>query len=123
MDSPVTLTVTQQPLADVLSNLLDPIQLGWYVVEPGHIVVTGRAKAKNRVEPRVYRIGRLLAAGQSGPKLIERITSSIEAETWTTTGGAGSAAHLPGLLVVVNNHRVQTQVEQMLEMLMNLPDR
>ena len=76
-------------------------------------MLTTRAHAAGRMEPRVYRTTELLAAGQTEKGLTARI-AAIEPDSWAALGGPGQMRFLPGVLIVSHNRRTQEQVSQLL---------
>jgi beta-lactamase regulating signal transducer with metallopeptidase domain len=113
LNSPVSLKAENEPLASLLDKLLVPLKLDWYVVDPDVLVVTTRADAAGRLEPRVYRTAEILAAGQTEKGLMGRI-ASIEPDSWAALGGPGQMRSLPGVLIVAHNRRVHEQITRLL---------
>jgi len=110
----LTLKVDAEPLKNLFDRTLEPYGLDWYLREPGLIVVTSRAEAAARMEPRVYPVRKLLASGETEPGLVKRLIASVEPDSWMASGRRGALHPLPGLLIVVQNRRVHEQISRFL---------
>ncbi|MBI3862056.1 MAG: hypothetical protein HY290_09185 [Planctomycetia bacterium] len=113
LDLPVTMKEDKKSLVDFLDELLLPLNLDWYMVDPDVIAVTTRAAAAKHLEPRVYRTAELLAASQTEKGLVARI-AAIDPESWAARGGPGQMRPLPGVLIVFHNRRVHDQIAKIM---------
>jgi hypothetical protein len=111
---PCTFNAKDVPLRNLLGQILEPHKLDWYLPEPNLLVVTSRTAAAAQVESRVYRIGPILAAGQTREGLVKQLITTIEPNDWSTTGGPGTIQPLQDLLIVVHNRRVHEQISRFL---------
>ncbi len=118
LDKPLTLTVAKEPFSKLLDTVLMPLNLDWFVIEPGLIGVTAQPEEGPRMEPRVYGIDELRDAGHSVEGLTALITA-LDPGSWVATGGRGSMRPLaPGLLVVVQTRSVHDQIDKLFDRIM-----
>jgi hypothetical protein len=118
VDKPVTLKAADEPLSKLLDTVLMPLNLDWFVIEPGLIGVTAQPEDGPRMEPRVYGIQELRDAGHTTEGLIALITA-LDPGSWEATGSRGSMRPLaPGLLVVVQTRSVHDQIDKLFDRLM-----
>lgn len=107
------LQVHQRPLWEALVELLQPWELSYRIVGPDLFEVTTRRAAAARLELEFYPIRHLLAAGHSGPALVERIRAELAPASWSGSGGAG-VAYLDGPsghLIVLQSQPVQASIQ------------
>jgi len=109
----VNMKADNNSLSTLLDKLLVPFKLDWYIADPDVVVVTTRADAAGRMEPRVYRTKELLAGGQTEKGLMARI-AAIEPDSWATLAGPGQMRLLPGVLIVSHNRRTHEQISRLL---------
>jgi hypothetical protein len=110
-DAPVTTKANQEALSAFLDKLLQPLNLDWYLVDSDVVVISKRATASLRMEPRVYRTKELLAAGQTENGLAEQIRAL---DSWSGAGRPGQMRFLPGVLIASQNQRVHRQISRLL---------
>jgi hypothetical protein len=110
-----TLKADKMQLENVIDQLFEPHKLDWYLPEPDLFVVTSRSAAAARMEPRVYRTERILAAGQTQEGIVKQLMTTIEPASWSANGGPGTVRPLHNLLIVDHNRRVHEQISRVLE--------
>jgi hypothetical protein len=121
-NAPVTIKAQKEPLSNLLDKVLQPLKLDWYLFDADIIVITSRATAAGRLEPRVYRTTEILAAGRTEKGLAARI-SAIEFDSWAAAGGPGQMRFLPGVLIVAQNRRVHEQIASLFSGLEKGPEK
>jgi hypothetical protein len=118
LNIPVTLRTPAAPLADQLGLLLDAKELAFDLRNDLVEVTTPESlDRENRMPIRVYDI-RPLVDPASGARLAvsphDLVTSLIESESWSETGGPAAAVEYRGFLIVRNTRNVQQRVAQLL---------
>lgn len=108
-DSPVTMEVRQVPLEDALHHILDPLGLTWKV-DHSVLSIVGQIEDSTDLTTRVYPVQDLLAANQSAQSIAQAVTESIEADSWTTSGGAGHVMALGDNLLVTQCFAVHQRI-------------
>jgi hypothetical protein len=111
-----TVSLERQPLAVVLDDLLRPLGLGYLAIDEGLIEITTRQAIAGRLELEFYPVKDLLAAGWTGPALLERIKSGVAKASWNGGGGAGVVRldEPSGQVVVLQSQPVQGAIERLL---------
>jgi hypothetical protein len=116
--SPDTLaqwTVAGQPLAEALKSLLDPLHLGYRIVDAKTILITTAEAAGERLEIEFYRVGKLIGDDPTGAALVERIKTALAPRSWDDAGGPGSIEFDPsGCLIVLQTQPRQIELERLL---------
>jgi hypothetical protein len=106
----------KQPLSTALAALLEPLGLGYRVVDGRTIQVTTRKAVAARFELEFYPLGSLPGNGQPAAALIERIKSRVGGPTWSDAGGPGQAHFDPpsACLIVLQSQPAQFAIEALL---------
>jgi hypothetical protein len=118
LDAPLTLNATNEPLSNLLDAVLIPLNLDWFVFEPGLMIVHAQPEDGPRMEPRVYGIQELREGGHTLEGLMA-LVMALDPGSWQATGGRGSMRPLaPGLLVVVQTRSVHDQIDKLIEKLL-----
>jgi hypothetical protein len=95
-----------------------------YIIDHEVLLITTQEEAQSRLELTTYRVDDLIGDGVTGTPyaadsavLIDLITSSVESESWRVNGtGEGDIKFFPpGMVVITQTHRVQGQVQSLLE--------
>jgi hypothetical protein len=107
------LQVQDRPLCEALVELLQPLDLGYRIVGPDLFEVTTRRAAADRLELEFYSVKEVLAAGESGESLAERIRGQESPATWSDAGGKGTMLldKPSGHLIVLQSQTVQARVQ------------
>jgi hypothetical protein len=111
-----TLSIRKQPLGTALSRLLEPLGLDYRVIDAETLQITTRKAVASRLELEFYLVADLLAKGETGPALIERIKGRLAGSTWSDAGGPG-VLHFDGpsgCLIVLQSQPVQAALEGLL---------
>ncbi|HXT60365.1 MAG TPA: DUF1559 domain-containing protein [Pirellulales bacterium] len=116
--SPDTLaewTVAGEPLAESLKSLLDPLHLGYRIIDAKTILITTAEAAGERLEIEFYRVGQLTSDDPTGEALIERIKTALAPRSWDDAGGPGSIELVPSdCLIVLQTQPRQIELERLL---------
>ena len=115
-DVKATVSLQRQPLAVVLDDLLRPLGLGYRAIDEGLIEITTHKIVASHLELEFYPVADLLAAGWSGPVLLERIKSGVAKASWDDAGGAGIVRldEPSGQVIVLQSQPVQDATERLL---------
>lgn len=89
-DIPARLRVHQQPLAQALTTLLEPLGLTWRIAGPELLEVTSRTAAKMRLEVEFYSGREAIAALGSAKALLKAIKAQVGKGSWQDTHGPGA---------------------------------
>lgn len=114
-DSPVSLSLTEKPLRVVMERLLDPLQLSC-VIEHGQLTVTTTTSAEIEMILAVYDVRDLTRDPREATQLmatIQRVTNGL----WDPVHGVGGYITYarPGVLVVLQTHKIHDEVLAMIE--------
>ena len=110
------LSVSEQPFETALQTLLQPLDLGYRIIDATTLQVTTRKAVAARPGIEFYPVARRLRQGEDAEALIERIKSSIAGASWSDAGGPGvilfdePSEHL----IVLQSQPVQTAIERLL---------
>ena len=133
-DHPITKNLKGIRLRTALELMLDDLELT-YVEKDGILLITTPEDAENTLLIQVYNCQDLLAARSgaaakegegnfSGPAFISRaqnlislITTNVDSQSWTVTGGPGSISEYNGLIVVTQTAQTHRKIERTLDML------
>jgi hypothetical protein len=115
-DLTASLKVQKKPLAEALAQLLDPLALGYRVVDGRTIQVTTRKALLARLELEFYKVEGLPSNAKAASALIEQIKSRVGGSTWSDAGGAGVIHFDPAskCLIVLQSQPVQIALEALL---------
>jgi hypothetical protein len=111
-----TLVVHERPLAEALSQLLEPLGLAYRIVDPGTLEITTRKAAAARLELEFFKVGPLIASGIPAQSLIEPIQDRLAPATWNDAGGP-AVIHFDEpsqTLIVLQSQPVQVEIERLL---------
>jgi hypothetical protein len=86
LDTETTLAANQQPVGEVLTSMLQPMDLTYRVLDPGTVQITSPAAADARWDIEFYPVIALLAPGQSPDALVTRVRNDL------TGGNPGALA-------------------------------
>ena len=108
--------VQKKPLAEALAQLLDPLALGYRVVDSRTIQVTTRKALMARLELEFYKVEGLPSKAAAASALIEQIKSRVGGSTWSDAGGAAVIHFDPAsqCLIVLQSQPVQIELEALL---------
>jgi hypothetical protein len=126
-DTPITFSLTGVSLQSGLNLILRPLDLTW-TIRDEVLLITTPEEAENMLVPKVYDVDDLVTCqDESGElwadydSLIEVITTTIEFDTWSDVGGAGSITPAPfrgaKMLVIAQTYEVHQQIDQLLDQL------
>jgi len=85
-----TMVADEQPLAEALDALLDPMDLTYRVVDANTLQVTTPEALATRSELELYPVGDLLTDRIDGPRLIERVQRQLGTHLFRSMGGLGA---------------------------------
>jgi hypothetical protein len=95
-----------------------------YVIDKEVLLITTQEEAASRLEVKVYRVDDLIGDGLVGSQygadadtLIDLIVASVESDSWRVNkSGEGEIKSFPpGMLVISQTHRIQEQVQDLLD--------
>ncbi|HEV3004757.1 MAG TPA: DUF1559 domain-containing protein [Pirellulales bacterium] len=119
-DVKAKLSANQQPLGEVLDRLLEPLKLGYRIVNGQRLEITSARDLADELELEFYTIKPLLGEGPHEDvldQLIARIRKSVAPSTWREHGGSGvmmiDAAS--SYLIVLASQPVQIELERWLD--------
>jgi hypothetical protein len=102
-----------------------------YMIDKEVLLVTTQEESQQRLEVKVYRVDDLIGNGATpspygadAELLIDLIVASVERESWQENGtGEGEIKPFPpGMIVISQTHRVQEQVQALLDDLRRTKD-
>ncbi|QGJ70786.1 Hypothetical protein PBC10988_24840 [Planctomycetales bacterium 10988] len=109
-------TQQPQPLAEVLIQLLSPLECAYVVVDAKTILITTQQALQTRTEIEVYPLRSLQLSDQQRQAILGRLRARIFPETWFPTGDASLAWDEPSQTLFVRNHQpAQAQILQLFE--------
>jgi hypothetical protein len=115
-DTLAQLTVAQQPLGEALESLLEPLRLGYRIVDGKTILITTAQAVEERLEIEFYPVGQLAGDEAMGAALVERIKGQLAPRSWDDAGGPGLVEYDPaGCLIVLQTQPLQIELEQLLD--------
>jgi hypothetical protein len=110
-----TLNARGQPLAEALDALLHPLGLGYRVIDANLLQVTTQKALDERLEIEFYPARELVAAGQTGPGLVEKIKRQMAAPAWSPAGPAQiQFDQISAALVVLQSQPAQRSIARLL---------
>jgi hypothetical protein len=111
-----TLKAQGQPLADALDALLRPLGLAYRVVDAHVLEVTTKKVIDRRLELEFYPVRELVAAGLTGPALVEKIKSQVAKGTWSDAGGPAELQfdNISSTLVILQSQPVHRAIARLL---------
>lgn len=135
-DSPITKNLKGIRLRTALELMLKDLELT-YVEKDGILLITTPEDVENTLLIQVYNCQDLLAgkAGSAAKEgegefggsasgsrgraesLISLITTNVDSQSWTVTGGPGSISEYNGLIVVTQTTQTHRKIERTLDML------
>jgi hypothetical protein len=95
-----------------------------YIIDKEVLLITTQEEAATRLEVKVYRVDDLIGDGFVGSQygadadtLIDLIVASVESDSWRVNkSGEGEIKSFPpGMLVISQTHRIQEQVQNLLD--------
>ena len=122
VDTPVSISVNDLPLADALTLMLEQFDLT-YVIRHGVLFVTSQDAASEFAVVRIYPIEELALLKSDdgtfslhGEELVETLQASVFPGTWHDAGGIGTITfdRLTASLVVRNAEYVQREIVRLL---------
>ncbi len=110
------LSVREQPFEAALQTLLQPLDLGYRIIDATTLQVTTRKAVAARPGIEFYPVAGRPRQGEEAAALIERIKSSIAPTSWSDAGGPGVILFdkPSGHLIVLQSQPVQTAIERLL---------
>ena len=119
-DTPITYQAKDQPLEDVLHNMLGPLHLDAYPVKNEVVVIASHNIGWRKdilglyMETRVYVMKKKPAQWEDVEELSNQIVSQVSPDEWDRVGGAGNSYPLYTLpaLVVRNTYWVLREIEK-----------
>ena len=114
-----TLSVDHQPLYQALMTVLQPLGLGYRIVDATTLEITTAKAAAARLEVEFYPVGRVLAKGIGVDALVERIKSQVAGATWNDAGGPGVIVvdKASNCLMVLQSQPIQAKIQILLSKL------
>ncbi|MCS7305599.1 MAG: DUF1559 domain-containing protein [Thermoguttaceae bacterium] len=113
---PATVRANQQPLADVLTSLLEPLGLTWRIAGPELLQITTQNAARMRLEVEFYPVAEAIAALGSPQALLEAIKDQVGRGSWEDSQGPGTLYFdAPSqYLIVLQTQSVHRELERFL---------
>lgn len=110
-----SLSTDQEPLADVLDRLLEPLKLAYWIVNADLLAITSQREVAEELEVEIYPVESLLK-GEATDDFIASISKEVAAETWPDMGGPGALTvdALSSHLIVLAPQAVQIELEKWL---------
>jgi hypothetical protein len=129
-DMPITGKFANVRLRSALDLMLAEHELNW-IIQHDSLFITSDAKAKERVETRIYPVRDLVEGrsemgdGDDYDSLLDLLTSTIAPTTWTDSGGTGSLSPFPNskALVVSHTREIHEQIEVLLARLREIREQ
>ncbi len=109
-DEPITLQLEKVTLKSTLKIMLEPLGLT-AVIEDEVMKITTQTKADEKVATHVYDVRALQKHQIDSDAIVELIPKVISPGSWSED--AGSIQALPGVVVVRNTARVQSEVKEL----------
>ncbi len=111
-----TLRVHQQPLAEALKNLLEPLGLSWRIAGPELLQVTTQRGAAMRLEVEFYPASEAISSLGTAKALLEAIKDQVGRGTWEDQQGQGAVYFdaPSNHLIVLQNPSVHAELERFL---------
>lgn len=115
--SEARLTAADQPLADALTSLLEPLRLSFLIVNAKTLLIVSAETVRQRYEVEFYPAKELIDGDQPADALIERIKSELAPSSWDDAGGPGRIAFdaASSCLIVLQTQARQIELEQLLD--------
>ncbi|HUY93367.1 MAG TPA: DUF1559 domain-containing protein [Pirellulales bacterium] len=114
--TPAQLTVAEQPLAETLKSLLEPLHLSYRIAGAKQLMISTPEAVGERLEVEFYPVATLIGEEQTADALIERIKSELAPRSWDDAGGPGLMEYEPaGYLIVLQTQPRQIELEQLLD--------
>ncbi len=85
--SEAQLTAADQPLADALTSLLEPLRLSFQIVNAKTLLIASAETVRQRYGVEFYAAKDLIDEEQPADALIERIKSELAPSSWSDAGG------------------------------------
>ena len=85
--SEAQLTAADQPLADALTSLLEPLRLSFQIVNAKTLLIASAETVRQRYGVEFYAAKDLIDEEQPADALIERIESELAPSSWSDAGG------------------------------------
>jgi hypothetical protein len=113
---PVTLTVTDGSVADVLQSVLAARKL-IFVIENEQVLVTSPQRGRAALRPERYDLADLAATPGAASDLAHWVRRLVVPEAWRDAGGPGTVAVVAGGLEVMQTDAVHYQLKRFFEKL------
>jgi len=111
-----TLKASGLPLAEALDALLQPLGLGYRVVDANLLQVSSQKALAERLELEFYPVREFVAAGQTGPGLVDKIKRQVTAPAWSPAGPAEiQFDQLSSTLIVLQSQPAQRTIARLLD--------
>jgi len=111
-----TLRVHQQPLAEALKNLLEPLGLSYRIAGPELVQITTLKALAMRLEVEFYPAGEAITALGSPKALLDAIKNQVGRDTWEDNGGSGCIWFDPAskYLMILQSAPIHAELERFL---------
>jgi hypothetical protein len=110
LEDPVTVRLPAGTIGEVLRKVLASRGLV-YVVQDGHLLVTGPEGRRNQLSPVGYAVSDLAGVDPEGlDELAEVVRTMVAPDTWRPAGGRGTIAAAGGALAVTQTAPVHREV-------------
>jgi len=114
--SEISLVAHDQPLAEVLKELLQPLKLAYRAVDAQTLQVTTQSAVDTRLDLEFYPVGKLLGKELSGSDLAEQIKSAVAPDTWKNEGKSAAIYfdQPSNALIISQSQPVQGAIQEFL---------
>lgn len=113
-DTPITHKLAKKSARDHLQLLLKQVALD-FLVRDEVLQITTPEDVEFQLDTRIYDTRQLIAAtGISADDLVNLIESSVQPQSWDSSGGPGSVKPFRNLLIVSHIERVHEEIEKLL---------
>jgi hypothetical protein len=119
-DAKAKLSANQEPLGDVLGRLLEPLKLGYRIMNGQRLEITSARDVADELEVEFYTIRSLVGESADAGRLDQlaaRIRKSISPSSWREHGGSGvmTIDAASAYLIVLASQGVQIELERWLD--------
>ena len=126
-DTPLTFNAKRISLRSALRLMLKEADCET-IIRDGALVITSDWEAEEYVVTKVYPLRPLIGKrplsddDDAGDEILDVIVTTVQPESWSEVGGAGSIRVLRNSLIVANTPRVQEEVDELLDSLQQAQD-